>query len=85
MVVPESTECYETMHILNYFGFPFNIEEDNILKQIVKKEMGFRPEDEVLYSTTLLPLNFHLVPFNADRLFFGTNAPSRASKQAINP
>ena len=45
VVVPESTECYETMHVLKYFDFPINVEEDNILRQVVKKEMGFRKED----------------------------------------
>lgn len=49
IVVPEVTECYETMHILKYFDFPINIEEDNIMKPAVKKEMGFRPDDEVIY------------------------------------
>ena len=43
--VPEITECYETYHILKYFDFPINIEEDNILKQEVKKEMGFKKDD----------------------------------------
>lgn len=47
VVTPESTECYETMHILKYFDFPVNVEEDNILRQQVKIEMGFRKEDEV--------------------------------------
>lgn len=45
VVVPESTECYETMHILKYFNFPINVEEDNIIRQQVKHEMGFRKED----------------------------------------
>ena len=45
IVVPESTECYETMHILRYFDFPVNVEEDNILRQLTKKEMGFRKDD----------------------------------------
>ncbi|CDW79426.1 UNKNOWN [Stylonychia lemnae] len=46
IVVPESIECYETAHILRYYDFPINIEEDNILKQEVKKEMGFRKDDQ---------------------------------------
>jgi hypothetical protein len=33
VVVPETTECYETMHILKYFDFPVNVEEDNLLRQ----------------------------------------------------
>jgi len=32
VVVPENTESYETMHILKYFNFPVNVEEDNILR-----------------------------------------------------
>ncbi len=47
VVVPETTECYETMHILKYFDFPINVEEDNIVRQQVKLEMGFRKEDQV--------------------------------------
>ena len=47
IVLPEITDCYETMHVLNYFSYPFNIEEDNNFRQIVKKEMGFSPNDDV--------------------------------------
>ena len=32
VVVPENTESYETMHILKYFDFPINVEEDNIIR-----------------------------------------------------
>lgn len=56
IVIPEQTESYETLHILRYFDFPINVEEDNILKPIVKKEMGFRLEDEVLFLYELLNL-----------------------------
>lgn len=31
LVVPEEPNCFEAVHILNYFNFPFNIEEDNIV------------------------------------------------------
>ena len=47
IVVPENTECYETVNILKYFEFPFHIEEDNIIKPVVKKEMGFKKDDQV--------------------------------------
>jgi hypothetical protein len=47
IVVPENTESYETMHILRYYDFPINVEEDNVLRQLTKKEMGFRTEDQV--------------------------------------
>jgi hypothetical protein len=50
IVTPEVTDSYETMNILRYFEFPFKIEEDNILRQIVKHEMGFRKEDEVRFK-----------------------------------
>lgn len=45
IVVPESTESYETMHILKYFDFPINVEEDNVVRQLVKREMGFKKDD----------------------------------------
>lgn len=41
IVVAENTDSYETYNILRFYDFPVNVEEDNILKQIVKKEMGF--------------------------------------------
>lgn len=41
VVVPESIECFETVHVLRYFEFPVNVEEDNILRPQVKREMGF--------------------------------------------
>ena len=46
--VPEEVNSYETVNVLNYFGFPFNLEEDNILKKkgIVRYEMGFSTDDE---------------------------------------
>jgi lipid A disaccharide synthetase len=47
VVIPEEPECYETVHILNYFGFPLHIDEDNILKPAIKKEMGFKKDDPV--------------------------------------
>jgi len=45
IVVPESTESYETMHILKYFDFPINVEEDNVVRPLVKREMGFKKDD----------------------------------------
>jgi hypothetical protein len=49
IVVPERTECYETMHILKYFDFPINVEEDNVLRPLVRQEMGFQKDDKVSY------------------------------------
>ncbi|TNV77646.1 hypothetical protein FGO68_gene3438 [Halteria grandinella] len=46
VVVPESTECYETLHVLKYFDFPVNVEEDNVLRPLVKKDMGFQKDDQ---------------------------------------
>lgn len=46
IVAPEEVESHETMNILNYFGFPCSVEEDNLIRQVVKKEMGFAKEDE---------------------------------------
>ena len=28
IVTPEQKDCYETVNILHYFGFPFNVEEE---------------------------------------------------------
>lgn len=48
IVVPEEVNSYETVNVLNYFGFPFNLEEDNIMHKngIVRYEMGFTTDDE---------------------------------------
>ena len=45
IVVPEEVESHECVNILNYFGFPINIDEDNVCRMIIKKEMGFAKED----------------------------------------
>ena len=45
IVVPEEVESHETVNVLNFFGFPLEIEEDNILKPIIKREMGFSNSD----------------------------------------
>ena len=70
VVVPEMTECYETLNVLRYFDFPIKVDEDNILRQGVKKEMGFRPEDQV---SILNPYRL-LVPSITDRLFLRRDA-----------
>ena len=28
IVTPEQKDCYETVNILHYFGFPYNVEEE---------------------------------------------------------
>lgn len=63
IVIPEQTESYETLHILKYFDFPIHIDEDNILKQVVKKEMGFRKDDEVTIFSSFI---IHLVSIAFD-------------------
>lgn len=45
IVVPENLESYETHNILRYYDFPIQIDEDNVLKPEIRKEMGFKPED----------------------------------------
>jgi hypothetical protein len=45
IVVPEEVESHECLNILNFFGFPVNVEEDNICKRFVAREMGFARED----------------------------------------
>ena len=43
IVVPEEPDCYEIVHLLNYFGFPFDVEEDNFFKHS-RKDFGFAPD-----------------------------------------
>jgi hypothetical protein len=44
-VVPEYPDCYEVRNILNFFGFPYNIEEEEWRGQ-VRKEFGFDKTDD---------------------------------------
>jgi hypothetical protein len=44
IVVPENIDCFEVINILNYFGFPFNVEEDNLLRRRSAHSMGFSKE-----------------------------------------
>lgn len=46
IVVPEEVKSHECVNVLNYFGFPFTLEEDNIVRTNKKKEMGFDDNDE---------------------------------------
>lgn len=45
IVVPEEVESFECVNILNYFNFPMKVEEDNIVRKLIKKEMAFDKED----------------------------------------
>ena len=38
-------ESHECVNILNYFGYPCSVEEDNLCRPIIRKEMGFDKED----------------------------------------
>ena len=44
-MVPEYPDCYEVRNILNFFGFPYNIEEEEWRGQ-VRKEFGFDKNDD---------------------------------------
>ena len=41
IAAPEEVSSHECVAVLNFFGFPFNLEEDNIVKHTIQKEMGF--------------------------------------------
>lgn len=43
--MPENKDCYETVAVLNFFGFPFDVEEDNFRGQ-VRAEFGFSKDDQ---------------------------------------
>ena len=45
IAVPEEVESHECVNILNYFEYPFNLEEDELLHPIIKTEMGFEKTD----------------------------------------
>lgn len=32
IAIPEEVESFETLNILNYFGFPMSVEEDNVIR-----------------------------------------------------
>ena len=41
ITIPEHVESFETANVLNYYGFPMNIEEDNIIRGLLKYDFGF--------------------------------------------
>lgn len=45
IVKPESKDCYEAIAVLNFNGFPYEVEEENWRGQ-VSHEFGFQKEDE---------------------------------------
>jgi len=59
IVVPEKLECYETVATLNFFGFPFDIEEENMFGHS-KKDMGFAKDSE--YPLLLIDSNTEEMP-----------------------
>ena len=46
IVVPEEPSSYELINILNYFHFPYNVEEDNHFKRQLAQEFGFSKDDQ---------------------------------------
>ena len=46
IVLPESRDSFILISILNYNGFPHNVEEDNILRQKIKREMKYEKDEE---------------------------------------
>ena len=48
IVVPEEIDCFEVVHVLNYYGFPINVEEDNFLRHS-RKDFGFSQDDKYPY------------------------------------
>ena len=45
IVSHKSVDSYETLNVLNYCGFPINVEEDNFW-ETTKKDFGFSKHDE---------------------------------------
>lgn len=44
-MAPEDVDSYECVHVLNFFGFPFSLEEDNVVRPLIKDEFGFDREE----------------------------------------
>lgn len=60
IAIPEEVDSYETLNILNYFGFPMNVEEDNVIRQLLKYDFGFDKEDP--YPCLLVNSNNDKIP-----------------------
>lgn len=45
IVVPEEVDSFVCVNVLNYYGFPAEVEEDNVSLMRIKKEMGFKIEE----------------------------------------
>lgn len=59
IVVPESPDCYEAINVLNYYGFPHEVEEDNPLGHS-RKDMGFEKTAE--YPLLMIDSNTEDMP-----------------------
>ena len=46
IVSPENVECFETINILNYFGFPLNTLSEETFTGQVAREHGFAKTEE---------------------------------------
>lgn len=62
VVAPEEVESHVCVNLLNYFGFPVHIEEDN-LRGAIKREMGFGKDEA--YPLLIINSSSNAVP-NAD-------------------
>lgn len=45
MVKPEDVDSYQTVAVLNHFGFPVEVEEETTLRELTKYDMGFAKDD----------------------------------------
>ena len=60
IAIPEEVESFETLNILNYFGFPMSVEEDNVIRQLLKYDFGFDKSDP--YPCLMLNSNTEQIP-----------------------
>jgi hypothetical protein len=60
IVVPESVDSFECVNVLNYHGFMFQVEEDNVLRGLIRKEMGFSQQDD--YPLLILDSSQESIP-----------------------
>lgn len=54
IVIPETVDCFETINVLNYFGFPLNTLSEETVTGYIAKSHGFDKKDEypLLYIET---------------------------------
>ncbi len=54
VVVPHSKDCYETVAILNYFGFPYAVEQEMSFNGITAKEFGYKSAADVTWPLLVI-------------------------------